>query len=254
MRLKDKVSIITGAGRGIGKAYSLRFAKEGAKVVIADINLENAQVVSKEIESKGGEALSIKVDVSSEAETQEMAKKTVERFGRIDILVNNAAYMAECAYKPFNAWSIEEWDRCYAINVRGPWLCIKTVFPYMQAQGKGKIINIASGVTLFGQPFLLPYVSSKGAVTVLTRALARELGDYGIRVNTLSPGYIPETEGIRAIQGKPVGLDAMIIMGQCFKRQAHPEDLVGTCVFLASDDSDFITGQFIEVDGGLCMH
>lgn len=254
MDLKDKVAIITGGGRGIGRQYALGFIKEGAKVVIADLDLENARTVVKEIEEEGGEALAIKTDISRQDDTQEMAAKTIEKFGRIDILVNNAAYMAECDYKPIEAWTIEEWDRCFAVNARGTWLASTAVIPRMKSQKKGKIINIITGLVFHGPALLLPYPASKGAVMVMTRCMARELGNFGICVNSLSPGYFPTTEGINAIKGKPPGFDLFIIAGQSFKKQGNPKDMVGTCIFLASDQSDFVTGQLIECDGGLAMH
>jgi len=254
MRLKDRVAIVTGGGRGLGRAYCLKLAEEGAKVVVADINIDNANNVVKEIENAGGESFAFKVDVSSESETEGLAKATIEKFEKIDILVNNAAYMAECSYKPLTAYTVEEWDRCYSVNVRGVWLCSKAVIPHMQERKKGKIINIASGTIHIGQPLLLPYVSSKGAVHVMTRCMARELGDFNINVNCISPGYVPETEGMQQMAGKPLGMDMQITVMQSIRRQQHPRDLVGTLVFLASDDSNFITGQLIEVDGGLAMH
>jgi len=254
MRLKDRVAIVTGAGRGLGRAYSLKLAEEGAKVVVADIDMENANKVVREIEDAGGKGLAQKVDVSSEIETRDLAKAAIDNFGRIDILVNNAAYMAECSYKPFSGYTEEEWERCFAVNVKGPWLCSKAVIPNMMKNGKGKIINISSGTIFAGQPMLLPYVASKGAVHIMTRCMARELGDFYINVNCISPGYIPETEGIQSILGAPPGMDETITSMQCIQRQQTPDDLVGTLIFLASDDSDFITGQLIEVDGGLAMH
>lgn len=254
MELKDKVTIITGGGRGIGRGYALEFAKQGAKVVIADIMFDNAKSVAAEIEDQGGEALAIKTDISSEADTKKMAQKTVEKFGRIDVLVNNAAYMAECAYKPIEAWTVEEWDRCFAVNARGTFLCCVAVVPQMKSQRTGKIINIITGLVFYGPALIIPYPCSKGSVMVMTRCLARELGDFGICVNSLSPGYFPDTDGIKAIEGKPPGFDLFIIAGQSFKKQGHPEDMVGACLFLASGESDFMTGQLIECDGGLSFH
>ena len=254
MRLKDRVAIVTGGGRGIGRAYCIRLAQEGAKVVVADLDLENSKNVVEEIEAAGGEAIAQKVDVSSESEANELADVSIARFGKIDVLVNNAAYMAECSYKPLTAYTVDEWDRCYAVNVKGTWLCTKAVLPHMQERKKGKIINIASGTIFPGLPMLLPYVSSKGAVFIMTRCMARELGEYSINVNTISPGYVSETPGMQTMNGKPMDLDELISSMQHIPGQQRPDDLVGTLVFLASDDSDFITGQLIEVDGGLSMH
>lgn len=253
MKLKDRVAIVTGGGRGIGRAYCLRLAEEGAKAVVADLDVENALKVVKEIEDAGGEGFAQKVDVSSESETLALAEEVIDRFGKIDILVNNAAYMAECSFKPFSSYTVEEWERCFDVNAKGAWLCTKAVIPNMMENGKGKIINIASGTIFAGQPMLLPYVASKGAVHVMTRCMARELGEFCINVNCISPGYVPGTEGMQAIAGSPPGMDEFITHMQCLQRQQGPDDLVGTLIFLASDDSDFVTGQLIEVDGGLSL-
>ncbi len=252
MKLKDKVAIVTGGGRGIGRAYALRFADEGAKVVIADITFENAQKVADEIKAKGGEALALHTDVSSGASTIEMAKKTVEQFGKIDILMNNAAIYYGIGMKRWDSWVPEDWDRMFAVNVKGSWLCLKAVVPHMITQGKGKIINIASGTMDSGFHGLLPYSCSKGAVVVLTKAMARALGRHNINVNCISPGYTMSEASVEMPDKAPKG-DEMAMQGRCFRREEQPDDLVGTAVFLASEDSDFITGQTIAVDGGEVM-
>ena len=259
MRLKDKVAVITGAGQGLGKQYALRFAEEGAKVVIAELNLEAAKATAAEISAKGSEALALCTDVSSEDSTLEMAKRTVERFKKIDILVNNAAIYYGLGFKPFNAISVEEWDRVMAVNVKGSWLCIKAVFPQMMAQRRGKTALIHSQlpfsltVHFLGTPYFVHYVASKSAVIGITRALARELGEYGININSVAPGLVM-TEASKTMPGSPPGLAESVADMQAFKRNLQPEDVVGTVVFLASDDSDFLTGQTIAVNGGLAMH
>ncbi len=250
-RLKDKVAIITGAGRGLGRAYALSFVDEGAKVVIPDIIFENAQKVSKEIEAKGGQALALHTDVSDEVSTQEMVKKTVERFGKIDILVNNAAFLSSIVLKPFYEITVDEWDKAMAVNLRGIFLCCKAVFPFMKEQGKGKIVNIASNVFFTGVPYYTHYVTSKGGIVAFTRATARELGEYHINVNAVAPG-LTETEAARFVNPKEIW--EMVRAKVCLKRAEQPEDLVGTLVFLSSAESDFITGQTIVVDGGYVMH
>ncbi|OGP66550.1 MAG: dehydrogenase [Deltaproteobacteria bacterium RBG_13_47_9] len=250
MRLKDKVAIITGGARGIGRAYALRLAKEGAKIVIADI-LEG-QAVVEEIEAKGGEALYVNTDVTREESVKEMARKVVERFGRIDILVNNAALFANLLKKPFWEIPVQEWDAVMAVNLKGPFLCSKAVYPQMKKQGKGKIINISSGTFFKGNPLFLHYVVSKGGNIALSRSMAREVGDAGICVNTIAPGFT-ETEYLKDHPQDPAEVRKAIVDSRCIKRVETPEDLTGTIVFLASDDSDFITGQTIIVDGGSAL-
>jgi NAD(P)-dependent dehydrogenase (short-subunit alcohol dehydrogenase family) len=249
-RLEGKVAIVTGGARAIGRAYAIRFAQEGAKVVIADI-LDGGGSVDA-VKKAGGQALYIQTDVTSEESTKEMARETHERFGRIDILVNNAAVFAELSKRPFYEIPVEEWDRVMAVNLKGPFLCARAVYPYMKQQGKGKIINIASGTFFKGLPHFLHYVVSKGGNIAITRSLAREVGDAGIRVNAIAPGYT-ETEYLRENPQDSPEMRRAVIASRAIKKEEIPEDLTGTVVFLASDDSDFITGQTISVDGGSSM-
>ncbi len=249
MLLKDKVAIVTGSAGGMGRKFSLRFAREGAKVTVCDI-LDCAET-AREIESVGGEALPLKTDVASEQSTVEMAKKTVERFGRIDILVNNAAIYGDIQKKPFYEVAVDEWDRLMAVNLKGVWLCCKAAFAYMKEQGRGKIINISSSVSFSGAPFFIHYATSKGGVVGFTRALARELGQYSINVNAVAPGLTVTQAGRRV---NPPEHIERIVGTLSIKRPEQPEDLVGTVLFLASEGSDFITGQTIVVDGGGVMH
>lgn len=252
MRLKDRVAIVTGGALGIGRAYALRLVEEGAKVAIADIAYEAAVTTAKEIENRGGTALAIRTDVADEASVGDMVRQTAERFGRIDILINNAAlFVGLFPRKPFTEITVEEWDRAMAVNIKGLFLCAKAVFPHMKAQGQGKIINISSSTFWTGTQDFLHYVTSKGAVIAFTRQLAREVGDYGINVNAITPG-LTESEGAATVY-TPERFDTAA-SGRCIKRRERPEDLVGTVVFLASDDSDFITGQTINVDGGYAFH
>lgn len=251
MRLKDKVAIVTGGARGLGKAYALRLSEEGAKVVIADVL--DGTVVEREIERRGGEALSLYTDVSDEKSTEEMAHQTIEQFGRIDILINNAAFFAAIVKKPFYEISAREWDQVIEVNLKGTFLCCKAVYAQMRKQGKGKIINISSGTFFKGVPFFLHYVTSKGGIIGFTRALAKEAGDDGISVNAVAPGYTLS----EALKEKPQDTEEFIraaIGARCFKRGEQPEDLTGAIIFLASDESDFITGQTIVVDGGSVFH
>jgi len=251
MKLKGKVAIITGGGRGLGKAYALRLFEEGARVVISDV-LDTTKV-KQEIERKGGEALSLYTDVAEEESTKEMAQKTMERFGRIDILINNAAIFANLGKKPFYEISSNEWDQVLGINLKGTFLCCKAVYPHMKKQGKGKIINVSSSTFFAGVPYFVHYVASKGGIIALTRALAREVGDDGICVNAIAPG-LTVSEAVRGNPMYPEDYLKVAASGRCFKRNEIPEDLTGTILFLASDDSDFITGQTILVDGGLAFH
>jgi len=253
MKLKDKVAIITGGGQGIGKEYALGFARQGAKVVIAEIKLENAQQVVTEIESKGGKALALRTDVTSEADAQEVVAKTIAAFGRIDALVNNAAIYYGKEMKPFEFISEKEWDASMAVNVKGLFIMSKAVMPRMKEQKSGSIINISSGTWLVGIPYLLDYVTSKAAVVGFTRALAREIGEHGIRVNAISPGFTM-TEASKTMKGAPPEMARILAEQTSLKRSQQPEDLVGACVFLASDDANFITGQLLNVDGGFAMH
>jgi NAD(P)-dependent dehydrogenase (short-subunit alcohol dehydrogenase family) len=248
-RLAGKVAIVTGGARGIGRHYSLALAGEGARVMIADI--EDGSALAKEIgKAHGADAAASAVcDVSDEKSVQDLVKRTLDRFGQIDVLVNNAALYAKLKPRNFNEWDLATWDKVMAVNIRGPWLMVKHVAPHMMARRSGKIINIASGAPYKGVPRMLPYVSSKGAMLAFSRALSRELGDYGIAVNSLSPGYILSETGLENVthveeEREPVR------RSRAFKRDAYPEDLVGTLIFLASSDSDFITGQSIVVDGG----
>lgn len=252
MRLKDKVAIITGGAMGIGKSYAEGFAKEGAKVVIADINLAAANALSGALQKKGTEALAIKTDVSSLEDTRVMAEATIKRFGRIDILVNNAAvYMRVKAPEvPVYELDPEDWNRVIAVNLTGVFLCSRAVFPHMIKQNSGKIINIASSLAFKARLNYAHYVASKAGVIGLTRALAREGGDYNINVNCIAPGStLSEEQTEQSIEYRKREMAVRVI-----KRLEYPEDLVGTAIFLASSDSDFITGQTIVVDGGCIMH
>ncbi|MCL6564516.1 MAG: 3-oxoacyl-ACP reductase FabG [Firmicutes bacterium] len=249
--LKDKVVVITGAGQGIGRAYAHRFAEEGCAVVIAERAVERGRAVEDELRKVGARAEFVETDVAQAESCRRMVEQVEARFGRLDVLVNNAAIFSTITMKPFWEISEEEWDAITAVNLKGVWLASRAVFPVMQRQRHGAIINIASAVVFMGRPYYLHYVASKGAVVAMTRAMAREVGPYGIRVNAVTPGAT-YTEVPRATVTEEQK-QAMIAQ-QCIARPEVPDDLVGVVAFLASEDSAFITGQTINVDGGLIMH
>jgi NAD(P)-dependent dehydrogenase (short-subunit alcohol dehydrogenase family) len=251
VRLKDKVAIVTGAARGLGQVYAIRLAREGAKVVATDI--QDSSATAGEIKKMGGQAIALRTDVTNEESTREMAQKTIEAFGRIDVLINNAAIFAEILKRPFWEIPAEEWDAVMAVNLKGPFLCAKAVYPQMKKQGKGKIINLASGTFYKGTPNFLHYVVSKGGNVAITRAMAREVGDAGICVNAIAPGFTV-TDFLKEHPMDGPEVHKSIIASQCVKRAQTPDDLIGTIVYLASDDSDFVTGQTILVDGGSALN
>jgi 3-oxoacyl-[acyl-carrier protein] reductase len=251
VKLEGKCAIVTGAAKGIGRAFAFGLAKEGASTVVADIDGEGAEKVSHQIKGSGSRSVSVRVDVSDEQSTIQMAEKAVAEFGRIDILVNNAGLWGGIRRVPFYELDVADWDLLMAVNVKGCWLCSKAVFPYMKNQDKGKIIHITSVVPFIGSPNMLHYVTSKAALIGLTRSMAKELGDYGINVNAIAPG-LTTTEG--TLSNVTVEDLERMAKARCLKRQELPEDLVGALIFLASHDSDFITGQILSVDGGASFH
>jgi NAD(P)-dependent dehydrogenase (short-subunit alcohol dehydrogenase family) len=254
MRLKNKVAIITGSARGIGAAFAVGFAKEGARIIIGDI-LDGKETVEA-VEKSGSQAIFLKTDVSKQDQCDALAKAAMDHFRSIDILVNNAGIVGGIVLKPFTEVTTEEWMRVMEVNTTGPFHCTKAVFPYMKGKG-GKIINISSASIFEGVPGMPHYVASKGAIMAFTRSMARELGDYNINVNTIAPGFTHSAGGDEFDKSKTfpaVPLDEIQLPLRCLKRPAYPEDLIGTAVFLASDDSNFITGQLIVHDGGMSFH
>ena len=248
MELRDKVAIVTGARRGMGRTHALALAKAGAKVVVADISLEDCQKVVKEIEKNKGEALAVKCDVAEKEEVEEMVKKAVEKFGKVDILVNNAGI---CQFKPFLDLTEEEWDRTLNINLKGYFLCAQAAAKEMAKQKSGVIINIASvamGQVGVGIPNIVHYCASKGGVVGMTEALAVELAPYNIRVNAISPGMI-ETPMIDPIKKDPKVAEAMLDRVP-MKRVGKPEEVSNLVLFLASDESSYMTGSTVVIDGG----
>jgi len=249
-RLKDKVAIVTGGARGIGAAFCEAMAAEGSRIVIADV-LDGTGIAER-ISATGTSAIYQRTDVSSPVSVTALVETTIDRFGTVDILVNNAAVFASLTKKSFTEIGSAEWDQVMAVNARGPFECAKAVAPVMIAQRRGKIINIASGTVFKGTMGLLHYVSSKGAVVAMTRCLARELGGYGICVNTIAPG-LTMSEAIASSPEWSGKAAEPTVMTRAFRRDQTPSDLVGALLFLTSDDSNFVTGQTIVVDGGSVM-
>lgn len=241
-----EVVIVTGGAKGLGRTYCLALAQSGYRVAVADIT-DPTQVVD-EIATAGGQALGVRVDISDPVATENMAASVVARWNRIDALINNAGYFTAIHKKRFDELTVEEWDLAQAVNVRGTWLCCRAAFPYMKAAGSGKIINTSSMTVPSGIPGFLHYVASKAAIVGLTRALAREVGEYGITVNTLSPDYIPHDADYANRQ--PRGMAETLAAMRCIPRDQRPEDMVGTVLHLVGHGSDFVTGQNFYVNGG----
>lgn len=251
MRLKNKVAIITGSARGLGRVFALRFAREGAKLTICDIL--DCKPVAKEIEAIGGEVLALKTDVTSEKDTTEMAKKTADHFGRIDILVNNAAVIGGKNFVvPPEQLTAKDWNRILEVNVTGLFLGCKAVIPYMKKQGKGKIVNLASTVAFTGLPDFLHYSASKGSVVTMTRGLATALGEFNINVNAVAPGLIM-TEAMQATYSQEF-YQQLVATKQLIHKSVLPEDIAGAVLFLASDEADKITGQTLAINAGEYLH
>jgi NAD(P)-dependent dehydrogenase (short-subunit alcohol dehydrogenase family) len=251
MTLDGKVAIVTGAARGLGREYCRRLALEGAAVVAADIR-DPRETVGL-VTGSGGKAIGVAADIAKMADCSAMAEAALKAFGRIDVLVNNAALYGGLKGGRFTDLAEAEWDACMAVNVKGMWQCCKAVVGAMRQAGGGSIINISSLAATFGLPFALHYTTSKGAVIGLTRGLARELGRDWIRVNAVAPSAVL-TEGTEEFMGAKKERALQVIAdGQSLKRNLTVEDLAGTVVYLASDASRFVTGQTIMVDGGTVM-
>ena len=252
-RLDGRVAIITGGGHGIGKAYAVRLAAEGAKVVIAEVDGEAASTLAAELTAQGHHAIAVQTDVANEASVTNMAQQAVAIFGRIDVLVNNAAIFATVpmSRSPFDQISVDEWDRMMSVNVKGTWLASRAVVPQMRLQAYGKIINVSSGTALKGSPSRIHYVTSKAGILGFTKTLANEVGKDGICVNCVAPGSTLSEENP---DDDILKMRAQAANTRALKRVQTPDDLTGAVVFFASADSDFITGQTLVVDGGSCMH
>src|SRR5262245_1921152 len=249
-RLAGRTSSVAGGARGIGRHCSRALAAEGARVMIADI--ADGKELAQELAAAHGanSVASAVVDVSDESAVKALVAATIDRFGKIDVLVNNAALYAPLRESKCTEIDAAVWDQVMAVNLRGPFLMVKHVAPHMQAAGYGKIINIGSGTAFRGIPWMLHYVTSKGGILAMTRALSRELGDHGIRVNTLAPGFTLSDSVMSENPGHVSTARERAVASRALHRDMHPQDLLGALVFLASADSDFVTGQALMVDGG----
>jgi 3-oxoacyl-[acyl-carrier protein] reductase len=246
--LEGSTAIVTGGAQGIGRNYCLALAAAGANIVVAD--LVSAEEVVAEAQALGVEAFWVRTDVSDQEATTEMAAEAISRFGRIDVLVNNAGYFKHTFRGSFDEIEVEEWDKAFAVNTRGVWLCCKAVIPHMRRRSYGKIVNISSNTVWRGVPNFLHYVASKSALTGLTRAMANEVGGDNICVNTLAPDYIAD-DFLREMEP---GREDQIAAQRALKRPETPEDMEGALLFLAGRGSDFVTGQVLLVNGGFYFH
>jgi NAD(P)-dependent dehydrogenase (short-subunit alcohol dehydrogenase family) len=248
-RLSGRTAIVTGGAKGIGRHYSQALAAEGAEVVIADI--ADGESLAQEIAKFGRNAgMSITCDVSDEAAVQSLIDQVIERFGKIDVLVNNAALYAPLPEQKVTDIDVDTWDKVMAVNLRGSFLMVKHAAPHMIARRYGKIINVGSGTAFRGIPSFLHYVTSKGGIMAFTRALSRELGQHGICVNTLAPGFTLSDSIVEQNPGHVNTARERAVLGRAIQRDEYPQDLTGTLVYLAAADSDFVTGQTLAVDGG----
>ena len=250
MRLKGRVAIVTGGAKGLGRAFALKLAEESARVmVVTRKDMANLEKTVQQIKDLGGEAALFQADVARETDMLNMAEATNKAFGRIDILINNAAIYDGIKRKPFHEIDPDEWDLVMTVNVKGAFLAARAVFPYMKAQGYGKIVNLSSEVFYTGSNGFAHYVASKGGIIGLTRALAVELGPHNICINCVAPGFT-DTEASRGL----ADVTKYDTSKTPLRRLERPEDLTGAALFLASPESDFVTGQTILVDGGRAMH
>ena len=252
--LTERVIVVTGGGRGIGRAYCQALAAAGARVVIADIAGDEAEQCAHDIGANGGQAIAAVTDIADPEQTRAMAEAAIGAFGRIDALINNASLMSTLERRPWHRIPVDEWDRVMAVNLRGMFLSCLAVYPHMKSQGKGKIVNISSARFWLGTPNRLHYSTSKAGVIGFTRSLAREVGDDNIAVNAITPGFTESDTQMAGTSPDYLAAKADMIGRRAFKRPQVPEDLIGAVMFLVSDASGFITGQTINVDGGESMH
>lgn len=250
MNFSGKVMVVTGGGRGLGRAYAVRLAAEGARVAVAEIDERTGVEAVQEIQRAGATAMFIPTDVSSLQSTEAMAAAVLREWGQIDGIVANAALANSVGGSSYDEITVEQWDHIMQVNVRGTWLTCRAVAPQMQKRKQGSIVTISSDTAHWGSPKLLHYVASKGAVEAFTRAMARELGGDGVRINCIAPGLLDN----EATAGVPLAKREWNIRNRALPREGSPSDIVGLASFLLSDDASFITGQVIVADGGLVFH
>jgi NAD(P)-dependent dehydrogenase (short-subunit alcohol dehydrogenase family) len=244
--LDGRVAIVTGGAQGIGRRLAEGLHAEGAQIVVADV-----RGAEEAAEALGG--LGVTVDVARPEDTERMAAATMERYGRIDVLVNNAGIYSSLVPTPFERLDVEEWRKVFDVNVMGMWLATRAVAPHMRAAGWGRVINLASGTPFKGVPFLLHYVASKGAVVAMTRSLAKELGADNVLVNAVAPGFTM-SDGVLENPVQVEALQEISAKARTLVRDQYPDDIVGAVVFFAGDGAGFITGQSLVVDGGAYFH
>ncbi|HYR88963.1 MAG TPA: SDR family oxidoreductase [Terriglobia bacterium] len=247
---QDKVIVVTGAGRGLGLACARRLSSEGARVAVAEIDAAAGAGAAEELRRGGADSMFIETDVSSKEATEAMAVRVLEKWGHIDGLVANAGLANSVGGRTYNEITVAQWDRIMEVNVRGTWLTCRAVAPYMQKRKNGSIVTVSSDTAAWGSPKLLHYVTSKGAVEAFTRAMARELGPDGVRINCVAPGLLNN----EATSGVPEAKREWNIRNRAIQREGTPDDIVGLVSFLLSDEASFITGQLIVANGGLVFH